>query len=74
MNLEKDISAVVWIGCLLLLFLAVAVHEGWFSSHASPIITSGTQNKNNPSGLPYTIPDQDVPLSDWAEYWLGMGA
>lgn len=41
---------VVWIGILALLFLAVAVHEGWLSGSAPPIQTSGTQNANNPGG------------------------
>lgn len=43
----RDISEVVWLGCLALLFLAVAVHEGWFAGSAAPIITSGS---TNPSG------------------------
>ena len=43
----KDISAIVWIGCMVLLFLAVSVYEGWFSGNASPIKTSGSVN---PSG------------------------
>lgn len=43
----RDISEVVWLGCLALLFLAVAVHEGWFAGNAPPIITSGSAN---PSG------------------------
>lgn len=43
----RDITDVVWLGCLALLFLAVAVHEGWFAGNAPPIITSGSVN---PSG------------------------
>lgn len=51
----RDISDVVWLGCLALLFLAVAVHEGWFAGSAPPIITSGSVNPsgtlNQDSGL-----------------------
>lgn len=50
MKVEQDISMVVWIGCLALLFLAVAVHEGWFASKAPAMITSGTESASNPSG------------------------
>jgi hypothetical protein len=46
-GIGRDISDVVWLGCLALLFLAVAVHEGWFAGNAAPIITSGSVN---PSG------------------------
>lgn len=45
--IERDITNVVWLGCLALLFLAVAIHEGWFGGSAPPIITSGSAN---PSG------------------------
>jgi hypothetical protein len=31
---QKDVSLIVWIGVIGLLFLAVAVHEGWFASGA----------------------------------------
>ena len=46
---QRDVSAVVWIGCLGLLFLAVAMHEGWFSGNAAGIITSGTANDGSTS-------------------------
>lgn len=52
-QLEHDISAVVWIGCLGLLFLAVAMHEGWLSGSANPIITSGSANDSTQSGGTY---------------------
>lgn len=46
--MNNEISSWVWIGCLALLFLAIAIHEGWFSgflggaSSSPPIITSGS--------------------------------
>jgi hypothetical protein len=44
-EVSKDIKGVVWLGCLALLFLAVAVHEGWFAgSGATGIVTSGSAN------------------------------
>jgi hypothetical protein len=52
MKLEQDVSLLVWIGCLALLFAAIAIHEGWFSRKANPILTSGTENADNPSGEP----------------------
>jgi hypothetical protein len=53
----RDISQLVWLGCLALLFLAVAVHEGWFSGSANPIITSGTVNDGSTSiGDPWVGP------------------
>jgi hypothetical protein len=73
----KDISSVVWIGCLLLLFLAVAVHEGWFSHKASPILTSGSNSANNPGGGTSTIDGEEViwpPLWDILTNPWGAGA
>lgn len=32
---QKDVSLLVWVGVIGLLFLAVAVHEGWFTSSSS---------------------------------------
>jgi hypothetical protein len=31
---KSDVSMVVWLGIIALLFIAVAVHEGWFSGGA----------------------------------------
>jgi hypothetical protein len=47
----REISSVVWLGILALLFLAVSIHEGWFSGGGiGGILTSGTANDTTTCG------------------------
>jgi hypothetical protein len=41
-QVARDVSSIVWIGVLALLFLAIAVHEGWFGGSSNPIVTSAS--------------------------------
>jgi hypothetical protein len=72
-DVTKDISSVVWIGVLGLLFLAVAMYEGWFSSTPVAAIQNYGSQDANPSGTQnQNIPGTDIQCN-WFNKFLLFG-
>lgn len=61
-KIHEDISLVVWIGILALLFLAVAIHEGWLGGKSNPIQTSATADQTSATGA---ADGSNFGLVDW---------